>query len=109
MTLGTVSAEVLDEIVKRIVDTADPERIILFGSAVRGKMGPNSDVDLLVIRAGVHRRQLTQRIYRELIGAGHAVDIIVATPSDLERYGNSIGLVYRQALQEGRVIYDRSP
>ena len=108
MPLGTVSAEILDEIVKRIVAVADPERIILFGSAVRGQMGPNSDVDLLVVRADAHRRQLTQRIYRELIGAGQAVDIIVATPSDLERYGDSIGLVYRQALEEGRVIYDRS-
>ncbi len=108
MPLGTVSAEILDEIIKRIVAIADPERIILFGSAVRGQMGPNSDLDLLIVRADVHRRQLAQRLYRELIGVGQAVDIVVATPSDLEQYGDSIGLVYRPALQEGRVVYDRS-
>ena len=28
---------VLDEIVRRIVDVAQPERIILFGSAARGR------------------------------------------------------------------------
>ena len=42
----------LQEIIRRVVEIAQPERIILFGSAVRGEMGPNSDVDLLVIKSG---------------------------------------------------------
>ena len=108
MALGTVSADILDEIVKRIVAVADPEKILLFGSAACGKMGPNSDVDLIIIKAGVHRRKLAQRLYKELIGVGQAVDLVVATPSDLLRYGDSVGLVYRPALQEGRVIYERT-
>jgi predicted nucleotidyltransferase len=40
---------VLEGIVRRIVEVAQPEKIILFGSAARGDMGPHSDVDLLVI------------------------------------------------------------
>jgi hypothetical protein len=40
-----------------------------------------------------------------LFGTGQAVDVIIATPEDIERYGDSIGLVYRPALQEGKVIY----
>ena len=44
--------EILEDIIKRIVETARPEKIILFGSAARGEMGPNSDVDLLIIRKG---------------------------------------------------------
>ena len=109
MALGTVSADILDEIVKRIVAVADPEKILLFGSATCGKMGPNSDVDLIIIiKAGVHRRKLAQRLYKELIVVGQAVDLVVATPSDLLRYGDSVGLVYRPALQEGRVIYERT-
>lgn len=47
--MGRLKQEVLDEIVRRIVEVAQPEKIILFGSAVRGEMGPNSDVDLLVL------------------------------------------------------------
>ncbi len=51
---------VLGEIVHRIVEVARPERIILFGSAARGQMGGDSDVDLLVVvEPGVHRRRLT--------------------------------------------------
>ncbi|MEW6216692.1 MAG: nucleotidyltransferase domain-containing protein [Candidatus Bipolaricaulota bacterium] len=109
MASRTVSADVLDDIVRRIVTVADPDKIILFGSAARGEMRPSSDLDLLVVKSGVHRRRLAQRIYRDLIGAGQAVDIVVASPDDLHRYGDSVGLIYRSALQEGEVIYEREP
>jgi len=109
MGVRNVPLQVLEEIVERIVKVADPERIVLFGSAVRGEMGPNSDLDLLVVKSGVHRRHLAQRIYLNLIGVGQAVDVVVATPEDLERYRDSIGLIYRSALREGKVIYERRP
>ena len=52
MVRSQSDAGVLEEIVRRIVEVAGPERIILFGSAARGHVGPNSDVDLLVIKGG---------------------------------------------------------
>ena len=103
----TVGVDVLAEVVRRIVEVAQPDRIILFGSAVRGEMSPNSDLDLLVVKSGVHRRHLAQAIYRNLIGVGFPVDIVVVTPEDIERYGDSIGLVLEPALQEGRMVYER--
>ncbi|MFQ6100766.1 MAG: nucleotidyltransferase domain-containing protein [Anaerolineae bacterium] len=104
--MGQVKQEVLDEIVRRIVEVAQPEKIIMFGSAARGEMGPNSDVDLLVVKSNVaHRGRLAGDIYMNLIGAGQAVDVIVVTPEDIERYRDSIGLVIKPALQEGKVIY----
>ena len=104
--MAQVSQEVLNEIIRRIIEVAQPEKIILFGSAVRGEMGPNSDLDLLVIKAGVaHRGRLTEAIYMNLIGVGQAVDVIVVTPEDVERYRNIFGLVIDPALKEGRIIY----
>lgn len=100
-----VGQEVLDEIIRRIVEVAQPEKIILFGSAVRGEMGPNSDVDLLVVKSGVHRRRLTQAIYMNLFGVGRAVDVVVVTPEDIERYKDSFALVIEPALREGKVVY----
>jgi predicted nucleotidyltransferase len=97
--------EALDEIIRRIVKVAQPEKIILFGSTARGEMGPNSDVDLLVVKSGAHRRRLAQAIYMSLLGIRQAVDVIVVTPEDIERYRNSIGLVIEPALQEGKVVY----
>ena len=102
-----VKQEVLDKIVQRIVAVAQPEKIILFGSAVRGEMGPNSDIELLVVKSGVHRRRLAQAIYMNLIGVGQAVDVVVVTPEDIERYKDSFALVIEPALREGKVVYAR--
>jgi predicted nucleotidyltransferase len=94
------------DLVHRIVNAARPLRIILFGSAARGDDSPGSDVDILVVVPdGVHRRRTAQDIYLALLGFGAPVDIIVATVSDLEKYSDSPGLIYREALREGRVLY----
>ena len=101
-----VTASDIDEVVRRIVDAAHPEKIILFGSAARGDMGPHSDLDFLIIKAGAHRRELTDRIRRALRGVNAAVDLVVATPEDIARYKDSHPLVYKPALREGLVVYD---
>lgn len=96
----------LAEIIRRIVEVVKPDKIIMFGSAAKGTMGPNSDVDLLVIKSGnIHRRRLAQKIYMNLFGVGQAVDVIVVTPEDVERYRDSFALVIYPALREGKVIY----
>ena len=101
-----VAPRVLKDIVARVVKAARPERIILFGSAARGKMGPNSDLDLLVIKGGKYDKgRLSSRIYMNMIGAEEAVDIIVVTPEEVERYGDSPYLVIHPALTEGKVVY----
>ena len=101
----TISEPLLAEIVRRVVEAVAPEKIILFGSAARGEMGPDSDVDLLVIKSGVHRRETARTITRGLIGIPVPIDIIVARPEDIERHRETIGLIYRPALREGRTIY----
>jgi predicted nucleotidyltransferase len=107
-SMAEVNQDVLSDIIRRIVEVAHPDKIVMFGSAARGELGPHSDVDLLVIKSDVdHRGRLTGDITMNLIGTGQAVDIIVVTPEDIERYGASVGLVYRPALEEGKVVYVR--
>ncbi len=103
--MAVVKRKILDEIIRRIVEVAQPEKIILFGSAARGEMGPNSDIDLLVVKSGVHRRRLAQAIYMNLFGVGIAVDVVVVTPEDIEEYKDSFALVIEPALREGKVVY----
>lgn len=97
--------ETLDEIIRRIVEVAQPERIVLFGSAARGSMTRNSDVDLLIVKEGGDAN-LRARIYENLYGLRTAVDAILVSPADVERYKNSHALVIKPALQEGRVVYE---
>jgi len=98
----------IDELVRRIVEAVHPLRIILFGSAARGDMGPDSDVDVLVVvPEGTHRRHTAQFLHTRFAGLGlsFGVDVIVATPEDLERYKDDIGFIYHTVLQEGKLIY----
>ncbi len=101
-----VEQRVLDDVIERIVDVAEPEKIILFGSAARGGMGPNSDIDLLIIKQGGDALDLMGRIYRRLHGVGAAVDAIVVSPEDVERYRDSHALVIKPALRDGTVVYE---
>ena len=104
--LANVTQSTLDDIVRRIVEVAQPEKIILFGSAARGEMGPHSDLDLLIIKSGADSLDLMGRIYSRLYGVDAAVDLVVATPEDIERYKDSHALVYKHAIREGLVLYE---
>lgn len=96
----------LNELVRRIVQTVHPRRILLFGSAARGQMGPNSDLDILVVMPdGIHRRHTAQTLYRHLPAIGIEKDIIVVTESDVRDYGGNPSLVLYPALREGKEVY----
>ena len=96
----------LDEIIRRIVEVAHPEKIILFGSAARGDLKGHSDIDLLVVKDDSDPWTVIGDIYGNLRGVGVGVDAIVVTPAQVERYKDSHALVIKPALQEGRVIYE---
>ena len=99
-------SQIIDDLVQRIVEVAHPLRIILFGSAARGEMGADSDLDVLVIMSdGTHRRQTAQEIYRHMWGLGVAKDIVVVTESDLQTYGDNPYMILKNALEEGRELY----
>ncbi|MDE0131841.1 MAG: nucleotidyltransferase domain-containing protein [bacterium] len=103
---AALDPSILDDIIRRVVEVARPEKIILFGSAARGEMNRHSDVDLLVVKDGVDALDLMGQIYRNLRGVGAAVDAIVVSPQDVERYKDSHALVIKPALREGRVVYE---
>lgn len=96
----------LNELVHRIVNAVHPLRILLFGSAVRSEMTRESDLDVLVVMPeGVNRRATAQLLHTRFFGLPFAVDVMVTTPSLLERHRDNPGLVYRTILTEGRELY----
>ena len=104
---GKPDEAMLQEIVRRIVAAVAPEEIILFGSAARGEMGPDSDIDLLVVKACEHRREVARAVRDCLRGVapGRGKDVVVVTPEDVERDRYTIGYIIRPALRGGRVLY----
>ncbi|MDI6809285.1 MAG: nucleotidyltransferase domain-containing protein [Candidatus Eisenbacteria bacterium] len=97
---------ILKETVQRILSVVKPTKVMFFGSASRGEMHENSDIDILVIvPSGTHRRKTAQKIYRNLIGLGFAVDVVVVTEDDIRQFGNNQGMVIHPALTEGKILY----
>lgn len=69
-------------------------------------MGPNSDLDLLVVMPeGIHRRNTAQAIYRSLRGIGMPKDVVVVTERDVKEFRHDASLILRPALEEGRELY----
>jgi len=102
---GQPDPGILADTIERVVQAAKPDKIVLFGSAARGTMGPDSDLDLLVIKGGrFDRHRVTTAIYRNLSG-NIAVDAVVVTPEEVERYRDTHCLVICPALREGKVVY----
>lgn len=97
---------VLDELVRRIVDSVHPQRIILFGSGARGALGTNSDLDVLVVMPdGCDSLGITQELHCRLSGLGIAKDIVVVQDSEVERYGDNPYLIIHTALADGKELY----
>jgi uncharacterized protein len=104
--MRALDPEMIEEIVKRVTGAIHPLRVILFGSAARGEMRAESDVDLLiVVPDGTHRRDASRRAFRALTGIGIAKDVIVVTESDVKEFGENPSLVIKPALEEGREVY----
>ncbi len=108
--MNIYAPNMLQAVIETIVQVVQPEQVILFGSRGRGTAREESDYDLLVTVAQVtNERQVSRRIYRALLdrGLGVAVDVVVASTTTLQRYGDSPFFIYRGALEEGQVFYDR--
>ena len=105
-----VDENVLHEIVRRLVEAIDPDRIVLFGSRARGEARSASDVDLLIVKDSeepTHRRAIPA--YRALIGLGVPKDIIWRTPAEVEDWAAVPNYVTTRALREGRILYEKQP
>ncbi len=110
--MAQVDEALLQRMTAAIVDEADPERVILFGSRARGDAGPDSDVDLIVIEAepfgpGRDRRAEAVRLWRALSGFRVPKDILVYSRDEEDYWRDSLNHVLARALREGTVLYER--
>jgi predicted nucleotidyltransferase len=103
-----VTEEALVEIVRRLVATLQPEKIILFGSYAYGTPSRDSDVDLLVVldtpARPVDRYLAVSRLLRP---RPFPLDLLVKTPTEITQ-GLARGNAFiREIVTQGRVLYER--
>lgn len=109
MVTISIDERTLGEIVRRLVEAIDPDRIVLFGSRARGDSGPDSDLDLLIVKESDelrHRRAIPA--YKALSGLGIPTDIICRTPAEIAEWSRVPNHVITRAIREGKVLYERA-
>jgi len=100
--------DLLADIVRRIVETAQPEKIILFGSRARGDARPGSDFDLLVIKESDEPRYRRDApLYLALAGVNAPVDVLTYTPEEVRDWSAVPQAFITTAVREGKVVYER--
>jgi len=102
-----IDERTVQEIVRRILSVAKPDRIILFGSAATGQMTRDSDIDLLIVGADTSDQRSRYVRIREALGdVGHPVDLLFISTEWFEDSKDVIGGIAYPANKHGRVIYE---
>lgn len=97
----------IEQVAKRIAKEFDPDRIILFGSHAHGTAGPDSDVDLLVVLPFEGKPFWKSLEIVNRIDAQFSLDLIARNPADAaRRYAQRDPLIH-DALDHGRLLYER--
>lgn len=107
--MRTIPPTVRKEVVRRLVDEFHPETIYLFGSHAWGKPDAESDMDLLVIVSRSRQKPIQRavRAQHSLRGVKAAVDVLVKTRREFERYTSVKASLEAQITREGKLLYGR--
>jgi len=100
--------KLIDEIIRRIVNAIQPEKIVLFGSRARGEARPESDMDILVIANSQEPRyRRSSRLYHILSDILVPMDVLVYSPDEVSEWRNVHQAFITTALREGKVLYEK--
>ncbi|NQT88580.1 nucleotidyltransferase domain-containing protein [bacterium] len=92
---------------EQIARDFEPERIILFGSHATGRAGADSDVDILVVLPFDGRGFDKSLEILNQTDPQFPIDLIARRPEDVERRYSEGDPLVREALDHGRVLYER--
>jgi predicted nucleotidyltransferase len=97
----------LAEIVRRLVDAYQPERIYLFGSYARGEVTPDSDYDLMVVvpDSAPPDRRRSRLAYEVLWGTGTGADVLVWTRDSFDNRLHLRASLPATVVREGKLVY----
>jgi predicted nucleotidyltransferase len=102
-----ITDEDIRHLAARIVQSFEPEKIILFGSRASGHFREDSDIDLLVIMNFEGRAFRKALEILSVLDFRKPLDLLLKTPQEVqERYQAGDPLI-QEALRAGQVLYDK--
>jgi predicted nucleotidyltransferase len=103
-----ISKENITDIARKIAESFNPEKIILFGSYAWGKPDRDSDLDLFVIMESTERPIKRAASLRRVLKDGYVpMDILVRTPEELKHRIDIGDPFIKKIIRDGQVIYAR--
>lgn len=95
----------VQQIIDELVRNYQPEKVILFGSRVGGKLHEDSDVDLVVIKKT--SKKFADRIEEASSSFRHIlpVDVIVYTPEEFARMSQESWFIKDEVVEKGQIVY----
>ncbi len=104
-----ITRETITDIVRKIAEYFNPEKIIVFGSYAWGKPDKDSDLDLFIVMNSTERPIKRATSIRHILKDRYVpMDIIVRTPEEV-RHRVEIGDPFiRKILRDGQVCYARN-
>ena len=97
----------IEELARRIAEEFQPDRIILFGSHARGDAQIYSDVDLLVILPFEGKPFWKSLEILNRANPSFPTDLLARRPDDTERRYQQGDPLIRDAIDYGKVLYER--
>jgi predicted nucleotidyltransferase len=99
---------VIQRMLQKLVAEYAPQKVVLFGSYAYGTPGPDSDIDLLIIKETPERfldRWIT--VQRILTGTHRTfpVETLVLTPQEIEKRLAIGDQFIAEALEKGEILY----
>lgn len=87
----------------------DPDKIILYGSALRGDIDEDSDIDFLVVKTGVERIKPYVRVYQvlRLLDEEAAYEPKVFSPKEIDERIARNDWYLEEAVKSGHVLYEK--
>jgi predicted nucleotidyltransferase len=101
----------IEQIAQRLIESYQPQRIILFGSMAYGEPRDDSDIDLLVVKETAEsplERRL--RVRRLVADPRRRIPFspLVLTPDELARRLAAGDAFYQEIVRRGKVLYARN-
>ncbi|MBU0569328.1 nucleotidyltransferase domain-containing protein [Patescibacteria group bacterium] len=100
----------IDRVVDILKDKYQPEKIILYGSAIHGKTHEWSDLDLVLVK------KTNKRFYDRIgdvllllysLKSETPVDVLVYTPEEYKRMSGESWFIGEEVNKKGKILYQQ--
>ena len=98
----------INEIIEKIKERFNPDKIILFGSYANGTANEDSDLDLLIVKdTEMPRHKRNIEIRKSLIGSKMPMDILVYTKEEFEYEKKDMFSFVSKIFPTSKIVYER--